>query len=299
MKNFSIPLSDTTNANPESLLKCLQPVCALLSLYNGPDLTKGTIKNESGTTRYNSIQNNYAFTLTINSSKSEIIFGYFLHGEPLIRINLKFLGQAVVEISESVSTMIEMEIRKSLLQFVESELDIKTESTVTVAEQKTKVVPKEVEMNVQASTTSVGSSKFQIIERHGKWMISFVHESRYVSQELFLRGMNFICQEFSFEGAPIFSRADVKEAAKTEIPETKYYFDKSKDKWSVSFLDHTWDSGSHSYPNGYEFMFNLIFEPEGTMIQVRHEYGQLIFETNFDDKNRFASSVRKQFEGVL
>lgn len=297
MKNFSIPLSDTTNANPESLLKYLQPVCALLSLYDGPDLTKGTIKKESDTTRYNSIQNNYAFTLSIDSSKSEISFGYFLHGESLIRINLKFPGQAMVEISESVSTMIEMEIRKSLLEFADSE--IKTNSTVTVAEQTTTVVPKEVAMNVQASTASVASSKFQIIEKHGNWMLSFIHDSRYVSQELFLRGMNFICQEFSFGGAPIFSRADVKEAAKTEIPETKYYFDKSKDKWSVSFLDHTWDSGSHSYPNGYEFLFKLIFEPEGTLIEVRHEYGQLIFETKFDDKNHFTSSVRKQFEGVL
>lgn len=277
MKSFAQKINPLFAANANEILNLLQPVCGLISLYNGPSLLQAEWKeNESGK-RKNALAGGYAFVL--QSKADEIIFEYFHLGEIQLKLNFKSTGDVKVEMIETISSLIEVDLRKKLL---EKAVNTGTELT------------KSNNSNVRVST----SENKEFTEKKPKsFELKMLGSS--VSHAVFLPAMNKILQDFTQGLSPQFEMSDVIHRTLQDSPESVSFFTKSLNDYCVDFSDRYWDSGSHSYPNGFEFQFSLSHEKAGKLVDITREGNQLRFTTSFDDKDRFALKVKLELEGKI
>lgn len=268
MKSFTFYVNDDLRYDHALLLSVLDPVCSLISLYNGPSLLGIEIKtDETNSKNTRGSKNEYTFTFHSDDITKTTVFNYFLKGESQLKLTLHKTGETLIHLHQNTSSTIELELRKALLKYSMSESEI-TES---------------VKSNIP---------KNAITEEPFELTLPF--NSGYIDNAKFIQNMYEICTEFSVGLCPKFSYAEIQEEIRQETHERFYRLSTGNDQASVEFEDYTGDSGSHSYPNpfNYEFFYR---ENGKILIRVYRSGNTFVFQTRFEDHARFEMRVRQYF----
>ncbi|MBK9191432.1 MAG: hypothetical protein IPM77_07905 [Crocinitomicaceae bacterium] len=283
MKSFAQKINPVIATNTEEILNILQPVCGLISLYNGPSLLQAEWKDNENGKRKNALAGGYAFVLQTNKGQTEIVFEYFHHGEIQLRMKFNSDGNVNTEMTDSISALVEMDLRKRLIACA-----VKPDFVQT-PQQDSSVPQSDIKTSVQAQTINENETEKIHVEL----------KKSSVDLDVFLPAMNRIIKDFTQGLSPEFSKDDVIYRTLQSRPESISFFTKTKDEFCVDLSDRKWDSGSHSYPDGFEFQFTLSHEKSGKLVEVRREGDKLIFITSFEDKGRFALNVKLEMEGKM
>lgn len=260
MKHFSLILSKKFVDIPSDFLGALHEVCNLISMYEGPSLVKPDSINETDSVySVRGMKHEYAFTYTREKSLS---FGYFLKGEALLKITVDEDGKAEVFLPDDGSQLAEMELRKILLKHT-------------------------------GEPNALNEAR-----REKPFCYSFDIRNDSLYSDVFLRGMNEICQELTGHLAPLFDFSGVVYEVRQETHESFMRLERKKGIYRVWFLNHSWDSGSHSYPNGNEYEF-FLEESGKRMIDVRISGRNLRFESLYADAERLKMLVQRELEPYL
>jgi hypothetical protein len=272
MKSFTFYVNDDLRYDCALLLNVLDPVCSLISLYNGPSLNNAELKTEESNSKTaRGLKNEYTFTFHHDDITKTSVFNYFFKGESQLKLTLHRTGETLVHLPENTSLTIELELRKTLLKYTMSESEIR--ESVKNSSPKNEIQEEPFEVTVPMN-------------------------SGYVDNAKFIQNMYEICAEFSGGLCPLFSYAQMQEEKRETTHERFYRVNASNDYASVEFEDYLGDSGSHSYPNPYNYEF-FYREKGKILIRVYRSGNTFIFQTRFKDHDRFEMRIRQYFEGKL
>lgn len=268
MKSFTFFVNDDLRYDYALLLCVLDPVCSLISLYDGPSLNNVELKTEESNSKTaRGIKNEYTFTFHFDDITKTSVFNYFFKGESQLKLTLHRTGETLIHLPENTSLTIELELRKALLKYSLSESEI------------------------IASVTN-HSPKNEIEEEPFEIILPF--QSGYIDNTKFIQNMYEICAEFSAGLCPLFSYAQMKEERREITHERFYRVNASNDHSSVEFEDYLGDSGSHSYPDPFNYEF--FYREHGKILIRVYRYGNtFVFQTWFEDHARFEMRVRQYF----
>jgi hypothetical protein len=268
MKSFTLYVNDDLRYNCALLLNVLDPLCSLISLYNGPSLNNVELKTgESNSKTARGLKNEYTFTFHFDDITKTSVFNYFFKGESQLKLNLQRTGETIIHLPENTSLTVEMELRKALLKYSLSESEI----IASVAS--------------HSSTNGINDEPFEVI---------LPFQSGYIDNAKFIDNMYEICAEFSAGLCPKFSYAQMQEERLHDTQERFYRLSASNEKISVEFEDYLGNSGSHSYPDPYKYEF-FYRENGKILIHVYRAGDTFVFQTQFDDHARFEMRVRHYF----
>lgn len=269
MKSFTFFVNDDLRYDCALLLNVLDPVCSLISLYNGPSLNKVELKTEeSNSITARGLKNEYTFTFHFDDITKTSVFNYFFKGESQLKLTLHRTGETLVHLPERTSLTIELELRKALLKYSLSESEI-------------------------IASVKIHGTKHEIEDEPFEVILPF--ESGYIDNAKFIDKMYEICAEFSAGLCPLFSYAQMKEERRETTHERFYRVNASNDHALVEFEDYLGDSGSNSYPNPFNYEF--FYRQNGKIIiRVYRSANTFIFQTRFEDHARFEMRVRQYFE---
>ncbi|MBK9590548.1 MAG: hypothetical protein IPO32_03255 [Crocinitomicaceae bacterium] len=272
MKSFTYYVNDDLRYDYALLLSVLDPVCSLISLYDGPSLNNVELKTDDTNSKTaRGLKNEYTFTFHFDDITKTSVFNYFFKGESQLKLTLHRTGETLIHLPENTSLTIELELRKALLKYSFSESEI-------IASVRSHSAKNEIE-----------EEPFEII---------LPLQSGYTDNAKFIQNMYEICTEFSPGLCPLFSYAQMKEERREMTHERFYRVNTSNDHASVEFEDYLGDSGSHSYPNPYNYEF-FYREKGKILIRVYRSGNTFVFQTRFEDHARFEMRVRQYFEGKL
>jgi hypothetical protein len=197
-------------------------------------------------------------------------FAYFFKGESLLQVTLYKNGETLVQLPEKTSSTVELELRKALLKYTKTEEELKAE--------------------IKSQLIHLPDQKDNFFE------CKLAMTSGYIDNSKFIQNMYELCSEFSKGTAPFFSSEMIKFEDRQITHERFYRLTANTKTTAVEFEDYLGDSGSHSYPNPFNYEF--IYRQDGQiMIHVFRSGNELIFKTRFEDHTKFEIRVKQYFEG--
>lgn len=218
--NFSEALSQ----EPTLILKFISPVCNLISLYDGPNLTNQEFwRDEQNNYVAEELKNKFSFNFRTNSSHSK--FSYAHNEVELITITMDANGAGSVTASQSISPVILTELQK----IVEAEKQLHQTEQVNL---KSTEKPEPIQFKIPFSNNSDMETKL-------------IHR------------LNQICKLISKNNCPVFGPEDIKIEERRAIGEVYSYFDISNDLYSASFESSVFETGYWNGSKGGHTQFLL------------------------------------------
>lgn len=219
---------------PTLLLNFIAPVCSLISLYNGPNLSEQEFwRDEKNQYIAQGSKNNFNFKFLTDVNHSQ--FNYYNSGIELVRIEMNVSGEAAIYIDQKLSTSVLLE----LIKLIEAEKKIR--QAQDLVEQATQI-PEPIQFNIPFANDSEMESKF-------------------------IQKLNSICRLISQNCSPSFGPEDLIIEERRSIGEVFTYLDKSNELYTIAYQSSVYETGHWSGSKGGHHQF-LMTRQNQTVLQA-------------------------------
>lgn len=278
--------SETYISDPVQLLKLIAPVCDLISLYEGPSISR-TEFNEVESKKHHARGSKNTFSFTCNQSETTVEFCYFQKGEKLVAIRIIQDAGTTVEINASLSPTVKDELKKIIQsefqKYLSEQATNNSKNSLTDSQNNTNTenqTEQKSEGNKVRSETEI--LEFEIHQQHN-------FDRRLITE------MNLICQLISDGEAPLLDESELEYELRAESHEEFYRLNKSNTSFEIRYENYSFDTGHWSSARGGHIEFTLK-KNNHLLIRSTVQHHRLIIELDSNLKSK-TGEIKSSLEG--